>query len=149
MSYLNDFSHVIESGDTIRPQTITSTTNGVSVDIAPIGANSLSARLAVGAVSGTSPTLDVKMQASPDGSGGWVDIAGATFTQVTAANQVQIIRFQLPVAPSTTSAAYRYVRAVATVGGTSPSFALNVAVLGLRHHPVPASGHLSAPPTIN
>jgi hypothetical protein len=148
-TYINDFSHAIVAADTFRPQTLTATTNGLAVDAAAVGGNSLSARLSVGAVSGTSPTLNVKIQASPDGSGSWVDITGATFTQVTTANQAQTIRFQLPPAASTTAPAYRYVRAVATIGGTSPSFALSVAVFGLQHHPQPSQGAQFAPPDIN
>lgn len=147
-NYINDFSHVVLAADSIRPQTITANTNGVSVDAAPVGGNSLSARLSVGAVSGTSPTLNVRMQWSADNST-WTDIAGATFTQVTAANQAEIIRFALPPAASLTAAAPRWVRAVATVGGTSPSFELVVTVLALLHHPVPAQGHQVAPPAIN
>ena len=148
-TYINDFSHTVVAADTIRPQTLTATANGLPVDVAPIGANGLSARLSAGAVSGTSPTLNVKMQASPDGSGSWVDIPGAAFTQVTAANQTQTIRFQMPPAPNATAPAYRYVRAVATIGGTSPSFALAVTVFGLRKHPEPLQGAQSAPPDIN
>lgn len=148
MTYVNDFSHAIVAEDTIRPQTLTASANGVSVDVAAIGANTLSALLSVGAVSGTSPSLAVKMQASADGST-WVDISGATFTTVTSANQSQIIQFTMPTPSNTSDPAYRYVRAVATISGTSPSFAIHVAVFGLRKHPSPSSGALSQPPTIN
>jgi len=148
-TYINDFSHAIVAADTFRPQTLTATNNGLAVDAAAMGANALSARLSVGTVAGTTPTLNVKMQASPDGSGSWVDITGATFTQVTTSNQDQMIRFTVPPAASTTAPAYRYVRAVATIGGTSPAFALSVAVFGLRHHPQPSQGAQFAPPDIN
>lgn len=38
------------------------------------------------AVSGTTPTLDVKIQNSPDGKN-WVDISGGAFTQVTTVDK--------------------------------------------------------------
>jgi hypothetical protein len=54
-----------------------------------------------------------KIQESADGSTNWADISGATFTTVTASDNVQAISFDRTL---------RYVRYVATVGGTSPSF---------------------------
>lgn len=102
---------------TLRPQTATSTVNGSSVDT--LGYNSAAFILEVGAVSGTSPTLDVKIQESADGSTGWTDVSGATFTQVTAANNSQILRVE-----DLNNTRKRYLRAVATIAGTSPSFAL-------------------------
>ncbi|GIW70326.1 MAG: hypothetical protein KatS3mg101_1073 [Patescibacteria group bacterium] len=99
---------------TLRPQAITANANGISVDTQ--GYNSAAVILEVGAVSGTNPTLDVKLQESADGST-WADISGATFAQVTAANNSQILRVE-----GLGTSRKRYIRAVATVGGTSPSF---------------------------
>jgi hypothetical protein len=59
---------------------------------------------------GTSPTLDIKIQGSDNGTSGWKDMAA--FRQITAAKQ-EFVTFR-PWA--------RYVRAVWTVGGTSPNF---------------------------
>jgi hypothetical protein len=66
-----------------------------------------------GAVSGTSPTLDVKLQDSADGSS-WAD-TGITFTQITATSARQQREFKARKGRG-------YLRLHATAGGTSPSF---------------------------
>lgn len=105
-----------QSGFSLRPQTATSTANGSSVDMQDTG-ELVTCVLSVGTVSGTSPTLDVKLQDSPDDST-FTDISGATMTQVTASNKFEVKTFGGRV--------NRYVRAVATIAGTSPSFVLAV-----------------------
>ena len=68
---------------------------------------------------GTSPTLDVKIQTSPDNSN-WVD-TGVTFTQVTtstASTEVKML---------STNGLCPYIRAVCTIGGTgTPSYSMKV-----------------------
>ena len=71
---------------------------------------------------GTSPTLDVKLQESANNSD-WSDISGATFTQVTdAAAAFEKISIN-------TNDVRRYVRAVGTLGGTSPVFVYGVTLV--------------------
>lgn len=65
-----------------------------------------------GTISGTSPTLDVKIQGSDDDSN-WTDIK--SFPQVTTSAVKKYIRILTP---------YKYIRAVATKGGTTPSYGL-------------------------
>lgn len=75
---------------------------------------------------GTSPTLDVKLQHSDDGSTGWADITGAAFAQVTAAAasvQKKVIH---------AGEVKQYIRAVATIGGTTPVFIFGVTILALE-----------------
>ena len=71
---------------------------------------------------GTSPTLDVKLQESANDSD-WSDISGATFTQVTDGGagfeKISI----------NTNDTERYLRAVATLGGTSPVFVFGVSLV--------------------
>ncbi len=71
---------------------------------------------------GTSPTLDVKLQESANNSD-WSDISGATFTQVTDGGagfeKISI----------NTNDTERYLRAVATLGGTSPVFVFGVSLV--------------------
>lgn len=75
--------------------------------------------LAVSAASGSSPTLDVRLEASADGATGWRSFA--TFTRATAATVEKISA----VSPE------RYVRVAWTIGGTGgPSFTF--AVSGTR-----------------
>jgi hypothetical protein len=93
-------------------QTLTSSTNSAGFSVGE-GAE-LRVQLEVtGTVSGTSPTLDAKLQDSADGST-YAD-TGVAFTQVTATGSRQQREFK-------TKQGRPYVRVATTVGGTSPSF---------------------------
>ncbi|TXH55825.1 MAG: hypothetical protein E6Q97_07990 [Desulfurellales bacterium] len=103
------------------PAARTATANGTGVDLQGYtnpGGRQMKAILTNGTTSGTSPTLDVKLQDSDDNST-FADITGATFAQKTAAGNEEI-QFRTNK---------RYVRAVATIGGTSPSFTFAVLLL--------------------
>lgn len=77
--------------------------------------------MAGGAVSGTSPTLDVKFQDSADGSS-YTDI-GVAFTQVTTTMAVATGSLSdFPQRTVITRPGRPYLKVVATTGGTSPSF---------------------------
>jgi hypothetical protein len=102
----------------------TSTVTGSSVDCDGM-TGSVVFTQQVDTVSGTTPTLDGKVQESLDGSTNWTDVSGATATQVTASTNVQNI-----VADRTK----RYLRYVGTIAGTSPSFALSVTSHALREY---------------
>lgn len=95
---------------------------GASVDCVDVVGNVLTAVQVVGVRTGTSPTLNGKMQTSTDGTT-WTDITGGAFTQVTTSSQSEAI----PVKPTA-----RYVRVTHTVGGTSPVFPTTVTVIGAR-----------------
>jgi hypothetical protein len=72
--------------------------------------------------SGTTPTLNVKLQDSADNSS-WADITGKTFTEVTDGGAgFQKISIN-------TNDVRRYVRAVGTLGGTSPVFVYGVSLV--------------------
>ena len=105
----------------IVPQTATSTVTGTAADMKDTGP--LFAELQVGAVSGTTTTCDVKIQECDTSGGTYADITGATFTQVTTANQKQLKNFKR---------SKRFLKAVATIGGSSPSFALAVSIFGRK-----------------
>jgi len=98
--------------------------NGSAVDILDYEGQA-AAILQSAAGTGTTPTLDVKIQDSADGSTGWADVTGAAFAQVTNAASAQVLKFNA-------SAARRYIRAVATVGGTTPSFTCGVSFVGKK-----------------
>lgn len=76
----------------------------------------------VGVVSGTTPTLDGKIQQSADGSSDWQDISGATFTQVTATDSYQSIGVDLRKTRG-------YIRYVGTIAGTTPNFTMGISLL--------------------
>src|SRR6266568_8331591 len=90
---LQDVADQAILGAGLAPQTVTTTTNGAAADMIS-GDGLCFAIQQVGAVSGTSPTLAGKIQESTDGSTGWSDVAGATFTQVTASTNNQAIVFE-------------------------------------------------------
>ena len=89
--------------------TKTASFNSTGVDLKGTPRRGLKARVIVTAASGTSPTLDPKVQHSDDNST-FTDLAAGA--QLTATGEVFI--------PFETSK--RYVRLVATIGGTTPSF---------------------------
>jgi hypothetical protein len=115
---LQDLANQAILGVGAAPQTATSTVTGTGGDMLA-GDGRCFAVQQVGAVSGTSPTLDGKIQESADGSTNWTDISGATFPTVTASNNYQAITFDRTK---------RYLRYIGTIAGTSPSFALAVIV---------------------
>ena len=94
--------------------TRTASANGTGVDLQGYvnpGRRQMKAYLDTGAVSGTTPTQDVKIQESADDST-FTDISGATFAQQMTTGS-EAIHFRTNK---------RYVRAVPTIAGTSPSF---------------------------
>ncbi len=109
---------------TIVPQTATSSVTGAGLDF-DLCDGPLHAILQVGVVSGTSPTLDVKFQACDTTSGVYTDIGvpKSLHPTVTASGQCSVTDFKRPK---------RFVRALATIGGGSPSFAFSVGIFGVR-----------------
>jgi len=94
----------------------TATFNGATVEI-PVG-RELIVTLDVTAASGTTPTLDVKLQHSPDGAI-WSDL-GTAFAQKTGvAQEVKVF-----------TGIHGFVRVVSTIGGTTPSFTYSVYATG-------------------
>jgi len=72
--------------------------------------------------SGTTPTLNVKLQDSANNSD-WADITGATFTEVTDAEAV------IEKITINANDVRRYVRAVGTQAGTNPVFVYGVSLV--------------------
>lgn len=75
--------------------------------------------LNVTAASGTTPTLNAKLQASDDGGTTWYDLPSAAFTQLTGVGTAVL---QL----TETNAFGDYIRVAYTIAGTSPSFTFAV-----------------------
>lgn len=124
-THLHDLKNNLLADDganTIKPQTATSTVTGAAVDLVN-GEGNAFAILHVGTVSGTTPTLDVKIQESDTSGGTYADITGATIAQVTASDKLRVINFKRTK---------RFCRAVGTIAGTTPSFAFSVAILGQK-----------------
>jgi hypothetical protein len=96
----------------------TTTGNSQSLDVLtlPCTVETMDLELEVYAASGTTPTLNVKLQDSHDGVD-FNDVAGATFAQQTAAARVSL-DVNAPTA--------RYLRISYTIAGTTPSFDFDV-----------------------
>lgn len=105
----------------IHAQAATSTVTGTGVDTMGYADDAL-AILDLGAATGTSPTLDVVIQTSPDNST-WT--TRTTFTQLVGTSDNQIAAGKVVL----DGASKRYVRAVGTIAGTTPSFTFNVVLL--------------------
>ena len=76
---------------------------------------------------GTTPTLDVKLQHSDDNST-FADVTGAAFTQVTSDGGTagaQVMKVNV-------SDLKRYLRVIGTIAGTTPSFDFGVEFLGIK-----------------
>lgn len=99
------------------------TTNGTGVDITQYQGK-FAIILDSGAGAGGTTTLDVKIQDSADGSTGWADVSGATFTQVTTVASRQKIGVLSDICK-------QYIRAVATIGAGA-TFSFSVNALGVK-----------------
>lgn len=85
--------------------------------------------LDVTVVSGTTPTLDVKIQALDTLSGKYADIPGAAFAQKTAANTSQLVVYPGVAETANVSVSDvlpRKFRAVCTIAGSTPSFTFSL-----------------------
>lgn len=105
------------------PQARTATFTSTSLDTKDYEGDLLMTQ-DIGAVAGTTPTLDGKLQDSADNSA-WADVTGETFTQVTVSSNLQTKRVDKRVAR-------RYVRYAGTIAGTSPSFTMSVTIAGQK-----------------
>lgn len=100
---------------------LTADENSSGVDVWDFDRGEFVAVLVADAVSGTTPTLNVRLQTSPDGGTTWVDIPSAAFTQVTTTDSNQVL---------VVSNAGILVRAVFDVGGTTPNYNVSLTFLG-------------------
>lgn len=87
--------------------------------------------LNISAVTGTSPTLDIKVQIKDPLSGSYHDMAGAAFAQKTGTGTDEIIVYP-GVAETANVSVSDYLggatwRVVNTLGGTSPDFTYTIA----------------------
>lgn len=114
---LQDVANQAILGVGVTPRVSTSTVTGTGGDLLAGDGRCFAIQM-VGAVAGTSPTLDGKIQESSDNSN-WTDISGAVFQQVTGGDNTQAITFDRTK---------RYVRYLGTIAGSSPSFALAVVI---------------------
>lgn len=104
----------------------TTTLTGTGIDVLDYEGVAL-AVLNASAGTGTTPTLDVKLQHSDDDST-YADVTGGAFTQVTdvaGTAGVQVMKVNV-------SDLKRYVRVIGTIAGTTPSFEFGVEFIGIK-----------------
>lgn len=122
--------YIFASGCVVRalagPAANVATLTGEAVDIRDLEGPVLVTQ-ASGAGTGTTPTLDGKLQHSLDGSTSWADIPDATFAQVLEEASVQ--KFALN--PNGT---FGYIRYVGTIAGDTPSFTFSVLLAGMKRN---------------
>lgn len=85
----------------------------------------VSLHLEITAASGSSPTLDIKLQGYDELGAGYFDIPGAVFAQATGTGTDELVLYPGVAETSNVSVSDilpRVSRAVATIGGSSPSF---------------------------
>lgn len=104
----------------------TATGNGTGIDVQTMDGD-LYLILDSAAGSGTTPTLDIKLQSSDTSGGTYTDITGATFTQVTATASQQSITISK-------DEVRRWIRVVYTISGTTPSFTFSVNAVGVKKY---------------
>jgi hypothetical protein len=105
---------------------VSSTITGSAVDIRELEGDVLFTQFS-DATNGANVTLDGKIQDSADGSTGWADVSGATFTQVDNTAGGAMEQISVPA-----NSMERYVRYVGTIAGTTPSFACGAHSQGLK-----------------
>jgi len=113
----------------LKIQTIlaqTATFNGTAIDVVDYE-GLLALTLSIGAVTGTTPTLDLKVQSSATSGGTFVDVPGAVWAQKAAAAADTVDKITIDL-----DACQRWIRIVATIAGTSPSFTMSVNAHGVK-----------------
>lgn len=117
---MRELAHIVLFGANARTTTANGTGQGLA-GYTEAGGREMQAFLDIGATSGT-PTLDVKIQESDTVGGTYTDITGAVFPQKSAVGN-DTIHFQAKKA---------FIRAVATIGGGTPSLTFGVYVLATK-----------------
>ena len=76
---------------------------------------------------GSSPTLDVKVQDSDETGGTYGDLSGAAFTQVTTSASLQTLEVNKDECK-------RFIKLVQTVGGSSPVFVYGISLIAAKKY---------------
>lgn len=112
----------------VLPAAKTSTVTSTGIDVSAYE-GSLLVILHSAAGTGTTPTLNGKLQDSDAVGGTYADVPGATFVEIddTAGGSIQAIAVDLGNVNG-------FLRFVGTIAGTTPSFTMGVSVVGLKKY---------------
>src|SRR5262245_43672229 len=131
--FTEQMTQAITIANPTLPAAQTASFNGTNLDMTKVRRGLF--LIAVGAVSGTTPTLDGKLQESVDGTT-FTDFPGpVSIAQITTGNKVVTVE----VRADQLSAGRKFARLAFTIAGTSPSFTMAVIPLGGEAHYHPAS----------
>ena len=122
MTALQDVAGQLTLTNVLPTAARTATANGTGFDAQTLRGRGLLI-LDSAAGTGTSPTLDVTIEDSADNSA-YAAVSGLAFTRVINAASRQSLSINL-------DGTRRYIRAVSTIGGTTPSFTFSVNLVSL------------------
>ena len=110
----------------VASASVTATATSSAIDLKEFDGDVLLV-LNCAAGTGSSPTLDIKVQDSDETGGTYGDLSGATFTQVTDAASVQTLEVNKDECK-------RFIKIVQTVGGSSPVFVYGISLVALKKY---------------
>lgn len=133
MSAINNSLLPATAVATLAAASRSASANGTAVDVSLFDGHAICI-LDVANVSGTTPTADVKLQECDTSGGTFTDLGAAgslvpaaAFTQQTTGSSLQKLGFEV-------QATKKYVRAVLTLGGTSPVYTCGCYILGTKKY---------------
>lgn len=114
------------SGELAPAARRTTTLTGTGIDLLDYEGVAL-VLLNTSAGTGTTPTLDVKLQHSDDDST-YADVTSGAFSQITSVAETAGVK----VMKLNASDLKRYLRVIGTIAGTTPSFDFGVEFVGIK-----------------
>ena len=116
----------LEISAAVASASVTATATSSAIDLKEFDGDVLLV-LNCAAGTGSSPTLDIKVQDSDETGGTYGDLSGATFTQVTTSASVQTLEVNKDECK-------RFIKIVQTVGGSSPVFVYGISLIGAKKY---------------
>ena len=110
----------------VASASVTATATSSAIDLKEFDGDVLLV-LNCAAGTGSSPTLDIKVQDSDETGGTYGDLSGATFTQVTTSASVQTLEVNKDECK-------RFIKIVQKVGGSSPVFVYGISLVGAKKY---------------
>lgn len=116
----------LEISAAVASASVTATATSSAIDLKEFDGDVLLV-LNCAAGTGSSPTLDIKVQDSDETGGTYGDLSGAAFTQVTDAASLQTLEVNKDECK-------RFIKVVQTVGGSSPVFVYGISLIGAKKY---------------
>lgn len=110
----------------VASASVTATATSSAIDLKEFDGDVLLV-LNCAAGTGSSPTLDIKVQDSDTSGGSYGDLSGATFTQVTTSASAQTLEVNKDECK-------RFIKIVQTVGGSSPVFVYGISLVAAKKY---------------